>query len=206
MFKAKYKKNVLTFSRSFSPYIFDYNLNGCQLKRVDQIKDLGVIIDTKMTYNAHIDYIIAKANSLVGFIKSNKMHSDRIESVQRRFTKFVFRKMSWDFSPSYPARCQLLGILPLSNRRNVHEIMFIRDVLCYHIKCPSLLSLIQIYAPTRSLRERYFLFQQQHRTNYGMNEPISRAIRSFNDFCIDLELHYSRDRFKNCLFNLFSLD
>lgn len=226
---------AISFLRSQTQYTYDYCIDLTPLKKVNQMKDLGIIIDNKLTFAPHVEYIVAKANSLVGFIKRNsrefsdphtliclfislvrsileyadviwnpiyQTHSDRIERVQRRFTKYIFIKMRWDFEPSYSARCQLLGILTLNVRRFAHDVLFIRDVLCYRINSPALLSQVPIYAPERRLRIRNVLFQPSHRTNYGRNEPISRALMSFNEVSRDVDFHYSRDHFKTILLAL----
>lgn len=109
--------------------------------------------------------------------------------------------MHWNFSPVYDTRCQLLGLSKLSKRRKIHDVMFIRDLLCYHIKSPSLLALIPLYAPERPLRQREFLFCARHRTNYGLNEPISRAISNFNSVWMEIDLSLSRTKFKSTLFS-----
>lgn len=134
-----------------------------------------------------------------------QVHIDRVERVQRRFSKFVFFKMRWNFSPDYEARCQLLGLVKLTTRRKIHDVMFVRDVLCYHLKSPCLLALIPIYAPERPLRQREFLFRALHRTNYGLNEPMSRAISNFNSVWSVVDLSSSRSIFKSTLFNFYCL-
>ena len=39
---------------------FRYNINGITLEQVNQQKHIGVIYDSKMSFNSHIDYIIEK--------------------------------------------------------------------------------------------------------------------------------------------------
>jgi hypothetical protein len=39
------------------------------LKRIDEIKDLGVIMDGKMSFLPHIEAIISKSSRMLGFIK-----------------------------------------------------------------------------------------------------------------------------------------
>lgn len=100
--------------------------------------------------------------------------------------------------PSYVVRCQLIGIQPLELRRKYFAIIFIRDILTSQINCPFLLSLINIYAPTRNLRVRRIFYESLHRVNYGLNEPFTRCIREVNIICdrIDFHTHLSRNAFK----------
>ena len=62
------KCSVITFTRKNQPLSFDYRLNGVPLQRVDHVKDLGVILDTKLTFKQHISFIIAKASRQMGLI------------------------------------------------------------------------------------------------------------------------------------------
>lgn len=59
---------ALTFSRKTNNIKYQYHLLGHQLKFVDEIRDLGVIHDKKLTYEKHIDMIANKANRSMGFI------------------------------------------------------------------------------------------------------------------------------------------
>lgn len=227
---------AISVSRKLSTYEFTYSLDCTPLQRTALVKDLGVSFNSKFSFAPHIDTIVAKANTMIGFIKRNstdfsdpytlvslynslvrssleyadviwnpfqQTFSDRIEKVQNRFTRFVFFKMRWNFCPDSQARYNLLGLRSLKSRRTIHDIMFVRDILCNHIKCPNLLSLICIYAPIRPLRERYLLFQPKHRTNYGMNEPVSRSIREFNEVISHTDIAWPRNKFKTDLYYLF---
>lgn len=63
------KCNVITFSRSSSPILNDYTLNGVILARRNNIKDLGVTIDSKLTFTTNISNMSIKAMKVLGFIK-----------------------------------------------------------------------------------------------------------------------------------------
>lgn len=62
------KCRVMTFFRIRSPILYDYKLNNAHLVRVEKIKDLGIIFEPKLTFSAHIDYMIAKSNKVLGLI------------------------------------------------------------------------------------------------------------------------------------------
>ena len=59
---------VITFHRCHVPISFNYQINGCVLERVDQINDLGVLLDHKLTFNQHYTAVISKASKQLGFI------------------------------------------------------------------------------------------------------------------------------------------
>jgi hypothetical protein len=47
---------------------YDYSLNGQNLERVSVIRDLGVIMDSKLTFSEHVDVTVSKARQMLGFI------------------------------------------------------------------------------------------------------------------------------------------
>jgi hypothetical protein len=51
------------------PIDFVYLNIGTALEGVDEIKDLGVIMDGKMSFLPHIEAIISKSSRMLGFIK-----------------------------------------------------------------------------------------------------------------------------------------
>lgn len=65
------KCSVMTFHRIKTPIIFDYTISNTSLKRLYLQKDLGVIFDPELKFNSHIDYIISRANAMLGFIMRN---------------------------------------------------------------------------------------------------------------------------------------
>lgn len=219
--------------RHLNPIIFNYSIHNTCLDRVDRKKDLGVILDIKLTFSLHIDYVISKANSMLGFVKRNasefsdtfalkslfislvrsvleycstvwcpyvNVASERIERIQRKFTRYAIYKLNWSIeTPAYNTRCLLIGLVSLEKRRKYFSIMFIRDLLTYHIKCPPLLHLIDLHSPSRVLRDQLLFYEQFHRTNYSRNEPLSRCIREANSICFEVDFfsNCSRDTFKS---------
>jgi hypothetical protein len=63
------KCKVITFFRARQPIEFAYMLNNTILQRVESIRDLGVIMDTKMTFVEHIDVIVGRAFANLGFVR-----------------------------------------------------------------------------------------------------------------------------------------
>ena len=62
------KCTVITFTRKKQPLHFDYTLNGMPLQRADYVKDLGVLLDTKLTFKQHVSFIVAKASRQLGLV------------------------------------------------------------------------------------------------------------------------------------------
>lgn len=62
---------AISFSRSREPLRHDYRIGLSSLLFVSSVKDLGVIIDSKVRFNEHISMITAKAFATLGFLKRN---------------------------------------------------------------------------------------------------------------------------------------
>lgn len=62
------KCNVISFTRKRSKIEFGYSVEGVLLTRLRMVKDLGILMDEKLTFSKHVDYIIAKAYSMLGFV------------------------------------------------------------------------------------------------------------------------------------------
>ncbi|XP_076448686.1 uncharacterized protein LOC143285307 [Babylonia areolata] len=71
------KCSVLPFTRSHSPLLSNYTLNGQTLERVTSTNYLGVMLETQ-----HIENICAKANKTLGFLRRNlKVCSSRTKEL-----------------------------------------------------------------------------------------------------------------------------
>jgi hypothetical protein len=63
------KCKSITFSRLRQSTEFFYMLGGIILGRIDSINDLGVIMDSKMSFTGHIEVTVGKALAMLGFVK-----------------------------------------------------------------------------------------------------------------------------------------
>uniref|UniRef100_A0A182JIV2 Uncharacterized protein n=1 Tax=Anopheles atroparvus TaxID=41427 RepID=A0A182JIV2_ANOAO len=124
-----------------------YYLSGLPLPRVTVVKDLGVWLDDRLAFGAHLDSVVERASRLLGLITrmaseirdplclralyccwvrpildyasgtwspAGVTAADRLERVQRKFTRVAVRRFLNDPSaslPPYPARCRLLGLI-----------------------------------------------------------------------------------------------
>ena len=62
------KCNIVSFHRKRRPVTFEYTISGQCLARVTCIKDLGVLLDSELTFRCHYDHIISRANRQLGFV------------------------------------------------------------------------------------------------------------------------------------------
>lgn len=230
------KCKVVTFHRSSAPINFEYRICDNSLLRVEEMKDLGVIFDVKLTFNAHLDAVISKAYSMLGFMirlctdfddpytlktlycsivrsileyssvvwnPGYAVHSDRIESIQRKFLLFALRRLPWRRDsfvlPAYESRCKLINLETLEERRKNTSIFFVYDLLNGRIDAPNLLAQLNINVPPRRLRNHDFLSLGRHRTNYALFGPISSASNLFNEVRDSFDFNLSRANFRETI-------
>lgn len=58
----------IQFTRRKNPIDYNFKLNNVSLNKVYSVKDLGVYLDSKLTFNSHFEYIVNKAYKNLGFI------------------------------------------------------------------------------------------------------------------------------------------
>ncbi|XP_061705639.1 uncharacterized protein LOC133516638 [Cydia pomonella] len=62
------KCKVITFSRKRSPLLADYSLGNVGLERVQEIRDLGLVLDTKLDFHKYVTGICKQASKTLGFV------------------------------------------------------------------------------------------------------------------------------------------
>lgn len=133
------------------------------------------------------------------------IHSDRIESIQKKFLRFVYLKFNLfryvEFAP-YSFRRSLLGLQSLSDRRRNTLAFFVFDLLVGRIDSVVLLSKININIPIHCLRSNSFLHINYHRTSYGKFEPINLMCTVFNEFFYLFDFNMSRVCYRAALVHL----
>ena len=83
------KCRVISFSRSASLLLYDYTYNCTNLERVESIKDLGLLIDRKLNFSAHVAATTAKAFAMLGFLRRNTADFENIEALKTLYISLV---------------------------------------------------------------------------------------------------------------------
>jgi hypothetical protein len=146
-------------SPNLRPIEFFYSFNGTALERVDEIKDLGVIISKssrmlgfikRISRVFHDPYTHRTLNtSLVRpnlehaacvWSRHQSVHSERLERVQHNFIRYAVRRLPWTVwpLPAYDARCLLIGLEVLSDRRISTSALFAWEILVDRVDCADL--------------------------------------------------------------------
>ncbi len=138
----------------------DFNINAEIIPKVDEVRDLGIILSNDFKWSKHIDKARTKANILGhalvrSFLPHNthllvnlyktyirpileyntctwspflKAEIDRVESVQRKFTRTLCQRANIKFS-SYSDRLQQLKLESLQSRRIKNDLIFLYKIL-----------------------------------------------------------------------------
>lgn len=128
---------------------------------------------------------------------------DRIERIQKKFVWFACRRMPWTDPtrlPRYEARCNLIGLETLENRRTISKSIFAAKILTAQIDSPNLLNLLNTQISSRDLRNRpNFLARPLARSEFHCNSPVRSMSAAFNDMYFLFEFHEPISRFREKL-------
>lgn len=231
------KCQTMTFSKKRVSITFDYNISQHTLCRVFSFKDLGIVFNSSLDFTEHINSLVKRANSMLGFVKRwskefqdpyvtlslyncfvrphleyasqvwtpfYDVHRSRIEAVQHNFVRFALKGLPWTDPynlPPYEHRIQLLHIQSLLQRRVNNDIVFIHQLLSGALDAPDLLTCVGLNyrGGAHHLRSLELLHYPHHRTNYGMNEPLTRMCRLFNLNSKMIDFNDNKINLKNVL-------
>lgn len=98
------KCSVISFSRKKETIVHKYALFGQDIERVNQIKDLGVILDIQLSFKQHISFVVDKASKILGLIfRISKHFSDIycLKSLYCSLSRSVLEYCSVVWTPHY---------------------------------------------------------------------------------------------------------
>lgn len=222
------KCNVVSFYRIKQPILYEYVVDGKTLNRVNEIKDLGMVFDSRFTFVPHIEHVSSAAVKTLGFIIRNskyflneftfkllyftfvrskleygamiwnpiyECHVSTIESVQRKFLKYVTFRLDGSYPPRGIEHCQYLQrfhIESLSVRRKMLGVKFLYSLLHNVIDCPSLLARIQFRVPRLAGRCDSTFHLGRARSNILMQCPLYFMCSVFNNISSTCDINGDR--------------
>lgn len=86
---------IFTASRSASFITTNYYIGDYSVERKDEIRDLGIILDRKFTFGAHIETITANARQMIGYIKHVSNGNFTIETQKILYLAYVRSKLEF---------------------------------------------------------------------------------------------------------------
>ena len=89
MYLNESKCLVISFTRRNEIVDGNYSIGGTILLRVNSVKDLGVILDSKLNFKKQVDKIVSSGNSILGFIKRRAKEFDDPYLTKQLFSTLV---------------------------------------------------------------------------------------------------------------------
>ncbi|CAK1580211.1 unnamed protein product [Parnassius mnemosyne] len=123
------KCSVVTFSRKPNKLLYDYHIGGQSLSRDDSVRDLGVIHDSKLLFDKHIENIIGRSTRALGFVMRCSKNFKQIKTLKILYCCYVrsiLEYASQIWNPQYKTyisrieRIQMKFIKHLCYRVNDH--------------------------------------------------------------------------------------
>ncbi len=138
-----------------------------------------------------------------------KIHITDLESVQRRFLKFLFFMKH----KVYPVRgydqiflLTEFEFISLEHRRKQAELIFLYKIIHSLINCPSILSLLNFQVPRLASRNPELFHYDTPHTLHHNNSPIISMSRSYNDAVNLLDIfNPNLTAFKRSITQLFNI-
>lgn len=186
---------IISFTNKRHKIVNNYNIDGHVLHRSYVAKDLGILFDDKLTFRAHYQYIISKANQLLGFVLRSTKGFKKPRSILHLFNALVRSNLengSPIWSPNY--KVHSLNIERIQRKclkLIIYRIQPGRSSLSYEER------LSRFHVQSLEVRRIYFdLIYLYKIIHFIIDSPMLLSVISFN----------IRFRARNCnRTNLFAL-
>lgn len=83
------KCNSICFTKKRNKTVFNYSIKGSPLSQVSIIRDLGITMDSSLSFVNHIDLIVSRALSMLGFIKRTASDFTSISAIRVLYCSLV---------------------------------------------------------------------------------------------------------------------
>ena len=190
---------------------FNYEISSQVIDRCYEMKDLGIIFDSKFSFKAHIHNVVQTAtrtlNSILGNCRGfgsvvklrSKLEYDSIiwhpiyhvnisylESVQRRLVKYLDYKCDG----TYPLKgtdqdilMSIFNIIDLQTRSHKLSVSFLYKLLNNRFDCILLFNQIKFVIPRINARHTCTFYCERPNGNMLTRAPIYHACNLFNTMC-----------------------
>lgn len=224
------KCKTITFSKKSDVLIYNYRLGDHTLERLSVIKDLGVWLDSGLTYNHHILTLTKKCFKMLGFVRRVTVGFHDSSALTQLYVSLVRSQLEYAsvvWSPGYLKYINNLqrvqnkfvkycaynnydvNLQSLAVRRNVQDMILLYKTVNCILDCDLLLSKMNFRVPVSNLalRSNHLFLYIFSPTNYRQNSPLRRLLKNYNFYCekdATIDIFYnSLKMFKRKIVNLF---
>ena len=96
------KCSIVSYNRKTNPIVFQYSICGVQLSRCENVKDLGIHFDNKLTFSYHINKTKTSAVRALGFLIRNCKNFTNATALNTLFSALVKSKLDYGILIWYP--------------------------------------------------------------------------------------------------------
>lgn len=89
------KCSHVSYSKSRSPIPTSYYIAGSQLSIVSKITDLGVVFDSKFSFQSHLNYTLSKSYSMLAFVRRFSSDFSDPYTLKTLFTSLVRSRLEY---------------------------------------------------------------------------------------------------------------
>jgi hypothetical protein len=89
------KINIISFTRKTNGIHFNYYVQNVLIVRTDCVKDLGVMLDSKLHFHRHIDYLYSRALNLLGPIRFITYNFSSLDCIKVLYTPLVRSNLAY---------------------------------------------------------------------------------------------------------------
>ena len=156
-------------------------------------RNLGITIDSTLSFTPHISDVISRALKMTGFVKRCTRDFTNVSAIRLLYCSLIRPILEYGSSVCI-SHTQIVGV---QRRKTIITTMmnYTKDFLWHHSKteenrkflkislksdCPELLSLINLAVPLRCTRTQCLFHQPFCRTNVGLNSYINRTTKLAN--------------------------
>lgn len=83
------KCKIMSFSQKRDTIKASYSIKGVQIERVDEIRDLGVIMDPKLSFHPQIEFAKRKADNCLAFVKRECYKTLKLDNAKLLYGSLV---------------------------------------------------------------------------------------------------------------------
>jgi hypothetical protein len=115
---------VLTFTRQHNPLNYTYNVSGINLDKVASYKDLGVVFNANLSFNPHIESLVAKANRQLGFIMRTCCNFSDTNTFSFLYKALVRSILEYAVEVWNPYTCDMIIVLERMQNKFLRLLFF----------------------------------------------------------------------------------
>jgi hypothetical protein len=142
------KCNIMSFSRARNVIENNYTLNNEGIKRVFLIKDLGIYMDSSLSFNCHVDKCVSSASRMLGFLIRQSVNFKNVHSLSTLYGSLVRSRLESGAVIWAPSLVTYTALIEKIQKRflrflyfkcfNVYSFLIPYEELCYIFEFDSL--------------------------------------------------------------------